>query len=164
VSHIWDNSLKAVKRINIYISSDKFVLNRSIPMEVWLIIHSHCHDDGIISSFNSIAHKNNYPNMRYRVHYWKFQECSYLGLDPVDTILLHPIWLMEEDDLFWSSTSSDSVGSSMMRCMIILPWLLKGWYAGLTAFMLWRQYWCHFWGSFFTGAFSPQKSDLEPPL
>jgi hypothetical protein len=33
----------------------------------------------------------------------------------------------------------------------------------LTGFLLWRQYWRHFWGSFFTGAYLPQKSDLEPP-
>jgi hypothetical protein len=34
-----------IKRTNIYIPSGKFVLNRSIPMEVRLIIHSHCHID-----------------------------------------------------------------------------------------------------------------------
>jgi hypothetical protein len=34
---------------------------------------------------------------------------------------------------------------------------------GLTGFLLWRQYWRHFWGSFFTGAYLPQKLDLEPP-
>jgi hypothetical protein len=34
----------------------------------------------------------------------------------------------------------------------------------LTAFMLWRQYWRHFGGSFFTGAYLPQKSVLSPPM
>jgi hypothetical protein len=30
----------------------------------------------------------------------------------------------------------------------------------LTGFLLWRQ----FWGSFFTGAYLPQKSVLSPPI
>jgi hypothetical protein len=30
--------------------------------------------------------------------------------------------------------------------------------------MLWRQYWRHFWGAFFTGAYLPQKSVLSPPI
>jgi hypothetical protein len=38
----------------------------------------------------------------------------------------------------------------------------------LTGFLLWRQYWCHFWWSFFYGGISPSKSDLVrslvPPL
>jgi hypothetical protein len=34
----------------------------------------------------------------------------------------------------------------------------------LTAFMLLRQYWHHFGGPFFTGAYFPQKLDLLPRL
>jgi hypothetical protein len=30
----------------------------------------------------------------------------------------------------------------------------------LTGFLLWRQYWRHFWGSYFMGAYLPQKSVL----
>jgi hypothetical protein len=33
-----------------------------------------------------------------------------------------------------------------------------------TGFWLWRQYWRHFLGSFFTVVYLPQKTDLAPPL
>jgi hypothetical protein len=35
---------------------------------------------------------------------------------------------------------------------------------GLTGFLLWRQYWRHFLGYIFTGAYLPQKLVLAPPL
>jgi hypothetical protein len=34
---------------------------------------------------------------------------------------------------------------------------------GLTGFLLWRQYWRHFWGSFFYGGISPSKIGLIAP-
>jgi hypothetical protein len=34
----------------------------------------------------------------------------------------------------------------------------------LTGFRLWRQYWRHFWGYIFFGAYFPQKWDLMPPF
>jgi hypothetical protein len=33
----------------------------------------------------------------------------------------------------------------------------------LTGFLLWRQYWHHFWGSFFYGGISPSKIGLIAP-
>jgi hypothetical protein len=39
------------------------------------------------------------------------------------------------------------------------PWIS----ISLTAFMLWRQYWRHFWGSFFYGGISPSKIGLIAP-
>jgi hypothetical protein len=38
----------------------------------------------VISSFNSTAHKNNFPNAKYRARDQKCQENSYLGLDLVN--------------------------------------------------------------------------------
>jgi hypothetical protein len=34
----------------------------------------------------------------------------------------------------------------------------------LTGLQLWPQYWGHYLGSFFRGAYLPQKSELAPPL
>jgi hypothetical protein len=35
----------------------------------------------------------------------------------------------------------------------------------LTGFLLWRRYWRQYWGTFFSGAFLPQKwDDLSPFL
>jgi hypothetical protein len=34
----------------------------------------------------------------------------------------------------------------------------------LTGFLLWRRYWRQYWGTFFSGAFLPQKWDDLPPF